>query len=58
MAAQIRVATDAVRAGEGDRRAMDTFWTLVTIGLDLVIVGIVLWMFIFAPFRVPRHPSR
>jgi len=37
---------------------MGIFWTVVTIGLVAVIVGVTLWAFVVAPFRVPRHAGR
>lgn len=37
---------------------MDTFWTAITIAEVVVIVAIVLWAFVVAPFWVPRHSGK
>jgi peptidoglycan/LPS O-acetylase OafA/YrhL len=34
---------------------MNTLWTVITIGAVVVILAAVLWTFVVAPFRIPRH---
>ncbi len=34
---------------------MGIFWTVLTVGFVVLIVGIVLWTFLVAPFWVPWH---
>jgi hypothetical protein len=58
VAAWIRVAPDAAAGVTADRACMEIFWNVVTISLCVVIMGIVLWMLIVAPFRSPRHSGR
>jgi hypothetical protein len=37
---------------------MNTFWTVVTIAVVVVLVAVALWAFVVAPVWVPRHSGR
>jgi hypothetical protein len=37
---------------------VNTFWTAITIAEVVVIVAMVLWAFIVAPFSVPGHSGK
>ena len=37
---------------------MNTLWTLVTIGVVIAIVAVAVWVFVMAPFVVPRRHAR
>jgi len=37
---------------------MDTFWTVITIAAVVAILAAVLWAFVVAPLRVPRHSGK
>ena len=34
---------------------MNTFWTVVTLAVVAAIVLLVVWVFLIAPIKVPRH---
>jgi hypothetical protein len=38
--------------------AMNTLWTVVTIAFVVVVVGLVVWAFLIAPFVVPARSAR
>jgi len=39
-------------------RGVNTFLTVVTIALVVVLLAVAVWTFVVAPFWVPKHPGR
>jgi hypothetical protein len=37
---------------------METLWTVITIVCVVAIIALVLWAFVVAPIRVPRHAGK
>jgi hypothetical protein len=37
---------------------MNTFWTVTTIAVVVVLVAVALWTFVVGPVWVPRHSGR
>jgi hypothetical protein len=57
-AKRIRVGPDVCPDGRADARPMNTFWTVITVLVVVVLLAVALWSLVVAPFWVPRHSAR